>query len=83
MEEDVRDWKRVAALKEGRVWMPCLRPSQAIIFESQWESCIGCGRFPWGGVNAQAMAEGSEAAATPLPTRQSLIILNACPILFS
>lgn len=83
MEEDVRVWKRVAALKEGRVWMPCLRPSQAIIFESQWESCSGCGRFPWGGVNAQAMAEGSEAAAAPLPTRQSLIILSACPILFS
>lgn len=83
MEEDVRDWKRVAALKEGRVWMPCVRPSQAIICESQWESCSGCGRFPWGGVNAQAMAEGSEAAATPLPTRQSFIILSACPILFS
>ena len=83
MEEDVRDWKRVAALKGGGVWMPCLRPSQAIIFESQWESCSGCGRFPWGGVNAQAMAEGSEAAAAPLPTRQSLIILSACPILFS
>lgn len=83
MEEDVRDWKRVAALKKGRVWMPCLRPSQAIIFESQWESCSGCGKFPWGGVNAQAMAEGSEPAATPLPTHQSLIILSACPILFS
>ena len=83
MEEDVRDWKGVAALKEGRVWMPCVRPSQAIIFESQWESCSGCGRFPWGGVNAQAMAEGSEAAAAPPPTRQSLIILSACPILFS
>lgn len=83
MEEDVRDWRRVAALKEGRAGRPCLRPSQAIIFESQWESCGGCGRFPWDGVNAQAMAEGSEAAATPLPTRQSLIILSACPILFS
>ena len=83
MEEDVRDWKRVAALKEGRVGMPCLRPSQAIIFESQWESCSGCGRFPWGGVNAQAIAEGSEEAATPPPTRQSLIILSVCPILFS
>lgn len=83
MEEDVRDWKRVAALKKGRVWMPHVRPSQAIIFESQWESCSGCGRLPWGGVNAQAMAEGSEAAAAPLPTRQSLIILSACPILFS
>lgn len=83
MEEDVRDWKRVAALKEGRVWMPCVRPSQAIICESQWESCGGCGRFPWGGVNAQAMAEGSEAVATPLSTRQSFIILSACPILFS
>lgn len=83
MEEDVRDWKRVAALKEGRVGMPCVRPSQAIIFESQWESCSGCGRFQWGGVNAQAMAEGSEAAATPLPTHQFLIILSACPILFS
>lgn len=83
MEEDVRDWKRVAALKKGRVGMPCLRPSQAIVFESQWESCSGCGRFPWGGVNAQAMAEGSEAAAAPPPTRQSFIILSACPILFS
>lgn len=83
MEEDVRDWKRVAALKEGRVGMPCVRPSQAIICESQWESCSGCGGFPWGGLNAQAMAEGSKAAATPLPTRQSFIILSACPILFS
>lgn len=83
MEEDVRDWKGVAALKKGRVWMPCVRPSQAIICESQWESCSGCGRFPWGGVNAQAVAEGSEAVAAPLPTRQSLIILSACPILFS
>lgn len=83
MEEDVRDWKRGAALKKGRVWMPCVRPSQAIIFESQWESCSGCGRFPWGGVNAQAIAEGSEEAATPLPAHRSLTILSACPILFS
>lgn len=69
MEEDVRDWKRVAALKEGRVGMPCLRPSQAIICESQRESCSGCGKVSVGGVNAQAMAEGSKAVATPLPTR--------------
>lgn len=73
MEEDVRDWKGVAALKEGRVWMSCVRPSQAIIFESQWESCNGGRGFPWGGVNAQATAEGSRAVATSLPTRQSLL----------
>lgn len=69
MEEDVRDWKRVAALKEGRVWMPCVRPSQAIICESQWESSSGCGRFPWGGVNAQAIAEGRARRQSQLHSR--------------
>lgn len=69
MEEDVRDWKGVAALKEGRVGMPCVRPSQAIICESQWESCSGCGGFPWGGLNAQAMAEGRARRQSQLHSR--------------
>lgn len=75
MEEDVRDWKRVAALKEGRVGMPCLRPSQAIVCESQWESCGGCGRFPWGGVNAQAMAEGRARGQSQLHSRLAGLLL--------
>lgn len=71
MEEDVRDWKWVAALKKGRVGMPCVRPSQAIVCESQRESCGGCGGFPWGGLNAQpwrrAGLEGSRNSTPDSP----------------